>query len=73
MSDMSLMAPVVLTDAELDAVAAGAGNSGGNRQGAAQAGLVNANVQAADVLNNNEILNNNDVAVSVLGLPIIQG
>jgi ABC-type enterochelin transport system ATPase subunit len=51
----------VLTDAELDFVAAG--QSGGNQQ----RGLVN----AADILNNNDIrilnnsLNNNDVAVSV--------
>ncbi len=56
----------VLTDAELDLVAAG--QSGGNQQ----TGLVN----AADVLNNNRVrilndsVNNNDLAVSVAVLSV---
>jgi hypothetical protein len=61
-----------LTCAELDAVAAGAGQNAG----VAQAGLINAGViaQVKDVLNNNnvEILNNNhtDVAVAILGVAV---
>ena len=61
---ISLPMPVELTDAELDAVAAGQN----------QIGLVN----AANILNNNDIralndsLNNNDVAlaVGVLGVAV---
>jgi len=70
MNRTDLTAPTELLDAELDAVAAGQGQSGGNRQ----VGLIN----AADILNNNDIrvlndsLNNNDVALSVgvLGVAI---
>jgi len=59
-----------LTNTELDAVAAGAGQNAG----VAQAGLINAGVlaQVQNVLNNNnvQVLNNNhtDVAVAILGL-----
>ena len=55
MSDCMLVEPVELTDAELDAVAAGA--------------LVNVHafVPINNVLNKNDILNNNQVAVNVLG------
>jgi len=63
MSKTQMIAPVELTDAELDAVAAGA--PGGNRQGAAQFGLVNAAVGVQDSLKN--ILNDNEVAIVVIG------
>jgi hypothetical protein len=59
-----------LTNAELDAVSAGAGQNAG----VAQAGLINAGViaQVTDILNNNnvQVLNNNhtDVAVAILGV-----
>jgi len=65
-------APVELTGAELDAVAAGQGQNAG----AAQFGLVNAGVaaQVQNVLNDNNVavLNNNhtDVAVAVLGFAV---
>lgn len=63
MEDVKIIAPVELTDAELDAVAGGA--PGGNRQGAAQFGLVNAAVGVQDSLKN--ILNDNEVAIVVIG------
>jgi hypothetical protein len=66
MTDTNIAAPVELADADLDAVTGGA--PGGNRQGAGQAGLVNAAVSLQEVLNNNDVASNNDVAVSVLGI-----
>ena len=56
--------PVELTDAELDAVAAGAQ---GQSQGAAQAGLINAAVgvqaQVENIANNVQILSHNNTNV----------
>jgi len=66
MPETYIAVPVELTDAEVDAVAGGAkGGTGGNRQGAAQFGLVNAALGVQDAVKNN--LNNNDVAIVVVG------
>lgn len=52
-----LSTPVELTDAELDAVAAGAGQGDEQAAGVAQAGLINAGVivQVQDVLSHNNV------------------
>jgi hypothetical protein len=65
----NLPVPVELTNAELDAVAAGANNVGAAVGGLIAAGVA---VQLTNVFQNADVLSNNhtDVAISVLGLSI---
>ena len=69
MSGTHLLAPVELTDAELDAVAAGQNQRAlAAAGGAAAAGLIAAGVGVAAIVQANveNIANNNNIAVAVL-------